>query len=199
MPSKMRMRKNIAVHMSLLHDGGFEANQGEIWDMIDEKKEKLNADAPTAAMGDIYDHEEDAIDDYMKHFKTQENQVGILVMINGEVIGCDCFGKHDTLSKTFSKLIKSYVLDAIDADAGKKKYSFSKEKADGFVGAVRSCLTKERSSVSMGTDVRLASKSVIGAALTTKRDLIHLTAFARDEKEDKRTGFYQRASRRKRH
>ena len=89
MPSKMRMRKNVAVHDSLDACGKFNADQGEIWDMIHEKSERFEVDSPTSAMGAIYDHEQDITDDYMKHFTVKDNQVGILVMINNQVIGCD--------------------------------------------------------------------------------------------------------------
>jgi len=200
MPSSMRMRKSVAVHKSLLNYGGFAADQGEIWDMISKKKERFATPSATFALGDIYDHEEDAIDEYTKHFEAKEKQAGILVMINDQVIGCDCFGKHDTLVKTFSKLIKSYVLDAIDAYSGKEKDAFSREKASAFVDDVRNCLTKERSSVSLGTDVRLTSHKVIGSALAKDNELLHLTAFLKDEKEnEKKTRFFERARRRNRY
>ena len=200
MPSMMRMMKSVAVHDSLDACGKFNADQGEIWNMIDEKKERHKVDAPTSAMGAIYDHEQDITDDYMKHFTVKDNQVGILVMINNQVIGCDCFGKNDTLGKSFAKLIQSYVLDAIDVNGRKKRYSFPKGKASGFIDDIRGCLVKERSSISLGTDVRLASQKVIGSALSLKNEVIHLTAFAKDGKEqNKEVGFYQRPSRRKRH
>jgi hypothetical protein len=116
------------------------------------------------------------------------------------VIGCDCFGKHGTLGKSFAKLIQSYVLDAIDVNGRKKRYIFPKGKASGFIDDIRGCLVKERSSISLGTDVRLASRKVIGSALSLKNELLHLTAFAKDGKEkEKDIGFYQRPSKRKRH
>ena len=68
MPSRMRMKKSAAVYNSLLNDGSFTANQSETWDMINEKLSAHSVDSATASMGDIYDQEEDVIDDYMKHF-----------------------------------------------------------------------------------------------------------------------------------
>jgi hypothetical protein len=41
-------------------------------------------------------------------------QVGAVFMINGKVVGLDCFGKPETFSKVFRKLVESYALDAID-------------------------------------------------------------------------------------
>jgi hypothetical protein len=198
MPPRMRMKKSAAVYNSLLNDGSFTANQTETWDMIEEKLSAHNVDSATASMGDIYDQEQDVIDDYMKHFSALDNQVGMVVMINNQVIGSDCFARHSTLQRTFPKLLKSYVLDAIDADEKKNKYLSSSKKATCFLGDVGNCLAKERPSISLGTDIRLVSQKVIGSALSVNDEVVHLTAFARDEKETKKKiAFYQRASRRK--
>jgi hypothetical protein len=198
MPPRMRMKKSAAVYNSLLNDGSFAGNQSETWDMIDEKLSSHGVDSHTASMGDIYEHEENVIDDYIKHFSVQDNQVGLVVMINNQVVGSDCFARHDTLQKTFPKLVKSYVLDAIDADAKKKKYMSSSQKGALFLSDVSNCLVKERPSISLGNDIRLVSQKVIGSAFSMDDEIVHLTAFARDEKDTrKRTGFYQRASRRK--
>lgn len=198
MPPRMRMKKNAAVYNSLINDGSFKGNQGETWDMIDEKLSAHRVDSATACMGDIFDHEQDLIEDYMKHFSAEDNQVGMVVMINSQVIGSDCFASHDTLQKTFPKLVKSYVLDAIDADEKKKRYLSSSKKAALFLDDVGDCLVKERPSISLGTDIRLVSQKIIGSAFSLDGEVIHLTAFLRDEKDTrKKVGFYQRPSRRK--
>ena len=200
MPPRMRMKKNAAVYNSLINDGSFRGNQSETWDMIDEKLSIHHVDSTTACMGDIFDHEQDLIEDYMKHFSAEDNQVGMVVMINSQVLGSDCFANHDTLQKTFPKLVKSYVLDAIDADEKKKRYLSSSKKVALFLYDVANCLTKERPSISLGTDIRLVSQKIIGSALSWEDKVVHLTAFVRDEKDiRKKVGFYQRPSRRKTH
>jgi hypothetical protein len=200
MPPRMRMRKSAAVYSSLVNSGTYEGNQGETWNLIHEKMADLGVSSQTGALGDIYDQQHDVIDEYLKHFTAEDRQTGMLVTINNRVIGCDCFASHDTLKKTFSKLIKSYVLDAIDADAGKKGTTATGPHASPFLKDVRNCLTQERPSLSLGTDIRLVSQTIIGSALSLNDEIIHLTAFVRDEKETgRKTGYYQRASRRKAH
>lgn len=200
MPPRMRMRKSAAVYNSLINNGSYEGNQGETWSLIHEKMSGLGVSSSTGALGDIYDHQQGVIDDYLKHFTVVDRQTGMLVMINNRVIGCDCFARNDTLKKTFPKLVKSYVLDAIDAHASNNKTATANPKASPFLEDVRNCLTQERPSISLGTDVRLVSQAVIGSALSVNDEILHLTAFARDEKDAGRTtGFYQRASRRKTH
>ena len=117
MPPRMRMKKSAAVYNSLLNDGSFSGNQSETWDLIHEKLSAHGVDSHTASMGDIYEQEENVIDDYMKHFSIQDNQVGIVVMINNQVIGSDCFARHDTLQKTFGPFNK---LPRLHRQAGDK-------------------------------------------------------------------------------
>jgi hypothetical protein len=49
--------------------------------------------------------------------------VGAAFLIDGKVVGIDSFGKPDTFSKVFKKLLESYALDAIDRDASCKPAS----------------------------------------------------------------------------
>lgn len=198
MPPRMRMRKNAAVYNSLMNCGKYEGNQGETWDLIQDKIAMLNVNSETAALSDVYDKEQESIGDYLKHFTEADRQTGMLVMINNRVIGCDCFARHDTLRKVFSKLVKSYVLDAIEVQADNRETLTANLQANMFIDDVGKCPVQERPSLSLGTDVRLMSQTVIGSALALSDEIIHLTAFARDEQgAGRETGFYQRASRRR--
>jgi hypothetical protein len=198
MPPRMRMRKSTAVYNSLQTRGKFEGNQGETWNLIQDKLAMLKVNSETAALSDAYKQEHGSIDAYLKHFTGQDRQIGMLVMINNRVIGCDCFARHDTLQKVFPKLVKSYVLDAIEVQEDSKETLTANLQASAFIDDVGKCPLEERPSLSLGTDVRLMSQTVIGSALSLGDEIMHLTAFARDDRDAGReTGFYQRASRRR--
>ena len=183
---RVMLKRSTAINESLITYESFRADQNEIWDVVGEKKTPFHADAPTSTYvkRDICEHEQKTLDEYLKHFEVEDNQVGILVLLNNGVAGCDCFGKQDTLSKTFSKLIKTYVLDAMDDP--KKRCTFSERKASGFINGVRLSTLKGRPSISLGTDLRLESQKVIGSALSVGKELVHLTAFVKKEKDYKK-------------
>lgn len=198
MPPRMRMRKNAAVYNSLQTRGKFEGNQGETWNLIQDKLATLKVNSETAALRDAYEQEHGSIDAYLKHFIRQDRQTGMLVMINNRVIGCDCFARHDTFDKIFSRLVKSYVLDAIEVQEDTRETLTANLQATAFIDDVGKCPVEERPSLSLGTDVRLMSQTVIGSALSFGDEIMHLTAFTRDDQNSGReTGFYQRASRRR--
>ncbi len=190
------LKRNMAVNESLITAESFQSDPGgikDIWDMVSDEKTPFHIDEPTRVIEDIYEHKHKILDEYVKHFSVEDNQVGVMVISNNNVVGCDCFGKYSTLSKIFSKLIKIYAFDTISAD--KKKCTFSKRKAYGFINDIRMSMVKGRPSISLGTDLQLESQKATGYALSVGKELIHLTAFVKKEKNSrKRVRFFERAS-----
>jgi hypothetical protein len=177
----------MAVNESLLTAESFPSDKGEtrnIWDMVSREKIPHHVDEPTHLIDNVCKHAHKSIGEHLNHFRVENNQVGILVMSNNHVVGCDCFGKHDTLSKTFSKLMNHYVLDTIDTD--KKRCAFPKRKACGFLNDIRMTTVKGRPSISLGTDLCLESQKVTGFALSLGRELIHLTACDKEGRDTRK-------------
>lgn len=56
----------------------------------------------------------DSCDEYLENFAMVDAQIGAIFLINGKVVGMDCFGKSGTFEKTFKKIVESFALDAID-------------------------------------------------------------------------------------
>jgi hypothetical protein len=114
MSSRLRAMKAEQVNQSVREDGRFRANQGVIWQEIAEKARRLDAASPNKAMAVIFEKQRPSLEEYVKQFHLVDSQVGAVFMINGEVTGLDAFGRAETFSKTFRKLLESYALDAID-------------------------------------------------------------------------------------
>jgi hypothetical protein len=45
-----------------------------------------------------------AIDDYLENFAMVDSQIGAIFLINGKVVGMDCFGKSGTFEKRLKRL-----------------------------------------------------------------------------------------------
>lgn len=121
------------------------------------------------------------LDDYLEHFKAVENQVGVLVMIDGKVMGSYSFGSHGTLEKLFRKLVTSYAVDALEM-AGRRQRAHSPRGARRFYEDVQKAGVQTRSSVDLGTDIRLENERVIGAALGHEDQILHLSVFAKESR-----------------
>ena len=179
MSSNLRARKSEQVNYSVRSTGEFRADQSAIWDGIAEKAVRMEAPSPTGAMAAIYDKEMPSIEEYVKHFRLIDSQVGAIFMINGKVVGLDAFGKPGTFSEVFKKLLESYALDAIDWDDPDKEHKALKSEVTRFQNSALSAKTETRPSVGLGTDFRLESRKITGFALALDDQLLHVSIFAR--------------------
>jgi hypothetical protein len=138
MSANLRANKSVQVHENLKSFIGFKSEQGEIWDEIEEKANRMKAKSTSMAMSHIYEVNKASLDEYTRNFQAIKGQVGAIFLIDGQVVGMDSFGKLVTLSKVFKKLLESYALDAIDRDAsckpapgaGSKEAKYNKKRSD---------------------------------------------------------------------
>lgn len=170
------MKKAAGVAYSRLVTGQPNANQGEIWDEIQQKMWRMEADSPTAAMSDVYDRHETSLSDYERAFEPVDGQTGALFAINGQIVGLDLFDYEATLRRFFPKLVRSYALDAIDHHR-ERFPSVLRSDVEAFLNQLRDAQMNTFPGVGEGEDVRLQAPNITGAALVARNRVIHLSAF----------------------
>jgi hypothetical protein len=181
MASKLRARKADQVKFSLKNSGKFSSDQSAIWNQVENMAMQRDAVSPSMAMSEIYRKEAPSLKKCVKHFDLTDSQVGAVFMINGKVAGMDCFGKSDTFSKVFEKLVESYALDAIDSSGKSRETSnkSTKSEAAKFLEASAGCRVETHKSVGQGTDCRLDSDRSTGFALAHEDRVLHMSLFAK--------------------
>ncbi len=184
MSSNLRAMKSEQVHHSVRASREFRADQGAIWDGIAEKADRMEASSPTGAMSSIYEKEMPTIQEYVRHFKLIDSQVGAIFLINGKVVGLDSFGKPETFSQVSKKLVQSYALDAIDWFDPEKEHKVLKSSVTKFLKASQTAHIETNPSVGQGTDCRLESNKVTGFALALDDQILHLSVFGRENDRD---------------
>jgi hypothetical protein len=181
MGSKLRARKADQVKYSLKNLGNFRSDQSAIWNDVSELAFDLKAESPSMAMSEIYRKQAPSLGKYVEHFDLTGSQVGAVFVINGKVAGMDCFGKSETFSKVFKKLVESYALDAIDSSGRnvEKAKKGTKSDAAKFLDASVGCRVETHKSVAQGTDCRLDSDQSTGFALAHEDRVLHMSLFAK--------------------
>jgi len=199
MAPTMRAMKAQQVNYSIRHSGNFRSNQGAIWHEISAKASRRGAESQSMAMAEIYRKERSSIQDYLENFAMVDSQTGAVFLINGKVVGMDCFGKAETFEKTFKKIVESYALDAIDWHDSKMESKTSKSKVVNFLKTANDIQIETHPSVGLGTDCRLDSKKCIGFALSHEDQVVHLSVFAKEAqgKRSKPSSRMKRFSRRR--
>ena len=180
MSSNLRAMKSEQVNYSRKSSGEFRSDQSAIWDSIAEKSARMGAPSPTGAMAAIYDKERPSIDEYVQPFHLIDSQIGAVFMINGKVAGTDAFGKPETFSKVFKKLLESYALDAIDWYDPSQEFKALKSEVTKFQKAALAAEAERHPAVGLGTDFRLESERIVGFSLALDEQVIHVCIFVRE-------------------
>ncbi|EDN68961.1 conserved hypothetical protein [Beggiatoa sp. PS] len=180
----IRSSKMKSVHASLRHGSSYRSDQGEVWNEIHNLSAKAKVASSTGAMRDVYESKSTTLAEYEKAFDYQPAQQGFLVMINGEVVGFDILSRSAAFQKLYSKLIKSYAMDAM-LQKSSENVSFSMAKAQAFINAVTDCSVQTYPSVGEGEDYRFEGKMMVGSGLVVEEAVIHIAFFRVTEADNK--------------
>lgn len=177
---RVLLKRNMAVNESIPVTESFpsheKAKTRNFWDIASKEATPDHVDEPTRIIDSPHEDDPETIDEDAKHFTVEQNQVGILVMSNNRVIGCEYLGKNDTLRKTFLKRMNHAILHPIDRD--RRTCTPSRRKACTFLNDIRLSTVRGRPSLSLGTEMRLESPNLKGSALSLGKELVHLAVFA---------------------
>ena len=195
MSASLRMINKRGISANLEAEGEFRSNQGEVWDAIAHEANKAGAKSRTGAMKDTFESRKNELDDYLAAFVCGAGQLGMLVVINGAVVGFDVVSKAGAFGALYPKLLKSYAMEAIlengkkkggnggaEKEAGKEEEKGA-EKARAFLKEAAGCDEKSYESAGMGSDFRYVGKKIIGSALAVEGHIVHMAFFRAGEAE----------------
>jgi hypothetical protein len=179
MSRDMRAMKAGQVHESLRRSRRHASDQGAIWSEISERAVRRDAVSPSMAMSEIYEKDRPLAEEYKKAFSPPENQIGAVFLLNGKAAGIDAFGRRDTLSRVFDKLLMSYAMDAVDGYEPDSGAPEPEDEAAALLEACRSARVESYDAPALGADGRIFSEGVIGFALAFEDRVLHFSAFSR--------------------
>ncbi|MBD3190407.1 MAG: hypothetical protein GF308_07170 [Candidatus Heimdallarchaeota archaeon] len=180
----------------------YSSPQSAIWQEIASKHSSFGTGSRTQTMNDVYSKIDKELDNFSKEFKIEADQVGILVLISGVVIGLDYFLHKELLQENWEKIIEGYAIDALkqlirDKKEKKCKAEEAKEKAKTFLKKLRETQSTriKNPRKSRGDDLRFDSEDVTGSAVIMDEKALHMSAFQKTAWKD---GLSSRASLRRR-
>ncbi len=138
MSAKLRRVKNASVYENLKSAHSFRSDQGAVWDEIAIQAHINKVSPVTGAMKDVLEAKQEDMDAFLEHFPIVADQNGLLVLVNGEVVGLDMVSRAAAFSMLHPKLIRSYVMDAL-TEKPKRAKETPREKADAFLKKILQC------------------------------------------------------------
>jgi hypothetical protein len=147
--------------------------QGEVWDEVGAKAERMGTFSPTAAAADTYRDHDASLAELEQLFPLEAGQCGAILAL-GENLCLDWLSRPDAFVQLWPKLRRGYLLDALETLDGP---STTTDQVTGFLDAVCVSTAAHQPSVSLGDDVRIRGTNVIGSGLDLDGELLQLSAF----------------------
>lgn len=183
--ASLRKSSSEAVFKNLRMKKTFENDQNKVWSSIREKAARMKTSSETNAMEDIYETYENDMAAYETAFKAHPEQKGFISAIDGKIVGCDVFGDRDILPKVLNKLLRGYILDAIDTDRARPEEKSAKtssfrgtSRAEKFLSRTLTAKKENFKSVGEGSEIRFEDKGANGFALIRNNSVVHMAVFA---------------------
>lgn len=178
MSSRARYSKNARVAGSLKSRGTHDAIQSEVWKDVATLHFKSGTSSRTQAMKDAYIQRQKDMDEYLNAFPLLEGQKGLIVFLNGKVLGADYISRSSAYKNLHEKLIRSHAIEALSEPAEQASGVDMKIKGHAFLKEMIAApeVTKHQA-VGLGEDYRYEGSNASGAVLFYQERAVHLTAF----------------------
>jgi hypothetical protein len=175
--SHLRNVKSTSVKRSVESSGEYLSDQRAVWNEVHKLQDKMEVNSPTSAMGDVYEAKSVDLNEFVKAFELIKGQKGLLVFIDGEIIGLDVVSNESVYKDLHEKLIKSYALDSMVQKDKSIKHDINIDMAHKFINEILKSDQSKNESVGYGLDYKIASRLYTGSSLVYKKDVIHASFF----------------------
>lgn len=182
MSAKLRRIKNASVHENLKAMNAFRSDQGAVWDEIAIQASMNQVSPVTGAMKDVLEAKQEDLDAFLEHLPIVADQNGLIVLVNGKVVGLDMVSRPAAFGMLHPKLIRSYVMDALTEKPIMAKET-PRDMADAFLKKIPQCKEQPFDSIGYGRDYRYEGKKIVGSALVHENTVIHMAFFQITETE----------------
>lgn len=158
--------------------------QEVVWNSIDDLETDKNTSSKTKALRDSYEKNKYDIDSYLKHFKMENNQIGVICIVENKV-GLEIFNNHSLYEKYNEMLLRSYIIDS----SNKEKINISNNKLENILSSIDANSFIKKEAVDLGKYYKISNSYGNGHILIYKNNMVHASFFKKIEEPAVNNGF----------
>lgn len=170
----LKRDKHFQVRESLRMSGAPMADQGAVWESVAASSAARGVRSETGALHRVYEESGKTLEQYERALAWPEGAVGLAVALGGGMAGADLFDQPRTARALWSKLVRSYAMDALGAQ---KAPAVEKARAERLLKRLVGGRAEVFPSLGLGRDVRSEGAGATGAALCYANSVVHLSIF----------------------
>lgn len=186
MSSKIKSRKmfDVSHNLKLRPDAlDYSSDQGRVWQSVDELLHEKKAFSHSSAMSEAFETSESKMNKYLSNFKLEQYQKGMIVAINGKIVGFEYLSSVTVFTDYFQKLLRGFVIDAIDNE--KEHYEqITNEQCKNFVNLLKNSQQSNFQAIGLGNSFRYTGDESVAAALVHQDETIHLSQLYKEVEEN---------------
>lgn len=150
--------------------------QEVVWNSIDDLEKDKNTYSKTKALRDSYEKNKYDIDSYLKHFKMESNQVGVICIVENRV-GIEIFNNHLLYEKYDEMLLRSYIIDS----SNNKKADISNRELENILASINDDSFIKKETVGLGKYYKISNSYGNGSILIYENSIVHASFFKKIE------------------
>lgn len=175
----VRAAKTVTVARSMRSTRGFASDQGEVWAGVNRILEGHRAYAPSRSYADLHVEPAPATGDIARSVEPARDQVGVLLLVGGQVSCVDVFESPQVLRALWSGLLTSYQAEDLAADG--RKASVTRTRAEktawDWFKSIAGGNVSVGPEIGLGAHVTVVAPGVEAAVLVNDGRVVHLSAF----------------------
>lgn len=158
--------------------------QEVVWNSIDDLEKDKNTFSKTNALRDSYEKNKYDIDSYLKHFKMENNQIGVICIVENKV-GLEIFNNHSLYEKYNEMLLRSYIIDS----SNKEKINISNKELENILASINDDSFIKKEAVGLGKYYKISNSYGNGHILIYENNMVHASFFKKIEEPAVNNGF----------
>src|SRR5262249_41673537 len=137
---------------------------------------RMESVSASSALDQAYEDHRERLNSVLEKLPAPEGACGAVFAYAGHIAGIDLFDKPTTLAKLWSKLIRSYAIDAVETPA-EGVTPVTREAVRQWLQTTLQAKAETFKSPGLGDDIRLEGEKVVGAGLVVEDRPVHVGLF----------------------
>jgi len=175
-PPRIRENAKRSVNQSLAENKGFRANQGQVWDHVSRISAAAGIHSPTSALNDVVNSRLPQLNRMVADVNVMPEQCGLLAIADGHVLGFDVVSRPGVYARLHERLLRSYILETGTMKSAVSETD-STRAANEFLHTALVADERLFPSVGIGDDYRYNGPDIVGSALATEGQVVHMAFF----------------------
>lgn len=177
---KLRRSKAFDVYEAFCLSGVARADQGRVWDEVNDYIQATSTAAPSQALDDVFESRKSDLDTVVATLQDLDAH-GAVVVVNGEIVALDLLDSSQTFRKVWPGLLRGHAMDAVvDAAEDSTKLEAGQVRAwlDGVTADAKLAPQKVPG---VGGYTSLRAGGAAGGIADRHGHVVHVAVFARPE------------------